>query len=108
MYRSVFFEEPKLPQIPKKEDLQSFSFKKFTNELELKAPLFSTILWTASVRKGKREDEFWVPAVCMSATVLLKNRFPCMNAMQLLNIIILYLTGIIVSTEFIDIITKAI
>ena len=99
---------PSCLRSPKKEDLQSFSFKKLTNELESKAPLFSAILWTASVRKSKREDEFWVPAVCMSAAVLLKNRSPCMNAMQLLNTIILYHTGIIVSTEFsINIITKA-
>ena len=99
---------PSCLRSPKKEDLQSFSFKKFTNELESKAPLFSAVLWTASVRKSKREDEFWVPAVCMSAAVLLKNRSPCMNAMQLLNTIILYHTGIIVSTEFSDVITKAI
>jgi len=101
---------PSCLRSPKKEDLQSFSFKKFTNELESKAPLFSAVLWTASVRKSKREDEFWVPAVCMSAAVLLKNRSPCMNAMQLLNTIILYHTGIIVSTEFSDIslITKPI
>lgn len=99
---------PSCLRSPKKEDLQSFSFKKFTNELESKAPLFSAVLWTASVRKSKREDEFWVPAVCMSAAVLLKNRSPCMNAMQLLNTIILYHTGIIVSTEISDIITKAI
>ena len=99
---------PSCLRSPKKEDLQSFSFKKVTNELETKAPLFSAVLWTASVRKSKREDEFWVPAVCMSAAVLLKNRSPCMNAMQLLNTIILYHTGIIVSTEFIDIITETI
>ena len=59
-------------------------------------------------RMNEREDEFWVPAVCMSAAVLLKNRSPCMNAVQLLNTKILYHTGIIVSTEFIDIITETI
>ena len=74
---------------PKKEDLQSFSLKKFNSELESKAPLFSAVLWTASARKSKREDAFWQPSVCMSAAVLLKNRSPCMNTMQLLNTIIL-------------------
>ena len=52
---------------PKKEDLLSFSLKKFNSELESKAPLFSAVLWTASVRKSKREDAFWQPSVCMSA-----------------------------------------
>ena len=83
---------------PGKKDLQRFSFKKFNSELESKAPLFSAVLWTASVRKSKRDDEFWLPSVCMSAAVLLKNR--CMNAMQLINTIILYHSGITVSNFF--------
>ena len=82
---------------PSKKDLQSFSFRKFNSELESKAPLFSAVLWTASVRKSKRDDEFWLPSVCMSVAVLLKNRSPCMNAMQLINTIILYRSGITVS-----------
>ena len=40
---------PSCLRSPKKEDLQSFSFKKVTNELESKAPLFSAVLWTVSV-----------------------------------------------------------
>ena len=84
---------------PSKKDLQRFSFKKFSTELESKAPLFSAVLWTASVRKSKRDDEFWLPAVCMSAAVLLKNRSPSMNAMQLINTIILYHSGITVSNN---------
>lgn len=86
---------------PSKKDLQSFSFRKFNSKLESKAPLFSAVLWTASVRKSKRDDEFWLPSVCMSVAVLLKNRSPpCMNAMQLINTIILYHSGIIVSNFF--------
>lgn len=85
---------------PSKKDLQSFSFRKFNRELESKAPLFSAVLWTASVRKSKRDDEFWLPSVCMSVAVLLKNRSPCMNAMQLINTIILYHSGITVSNFF--------
>ena len=81
----------------KKEDLLSFLLKKFNSKLEFKAPLFGAVLWTVSVRKSKRQDAFWEPSVCMSAAVLLKNRSPCMNAMQLRNTIILYHTGIIVS-----------
>ena len=83
-----------------KKDLQRFSFKKFNSELESKAPLFSAVLWTASVRKSKRDDEFWLPSVCMSAAALLKNRSRCMNAMQLINTIILYHSGITVSNFF--------
>ena len=84
---------------PRKNDIQSFSFKKLNSELETRAPLFSAVLWTASLRKSKRDDKFWQPSVCMSAAVLLKNRSPCMNAIQLLNTIILYHTGIIVSNN---------
>ena len=91
---------PSCLRSPSKKDLQRFSFKKFSTELESKAPLFSAVLWTASVRKSKRDDEFWLPAVCMSAAVLLKNRSPCMNAMQLINTIILYHSGITVSNCF--------
>ena len=65
-----------------------------------KAPLLSAVLWTASLRKSKRDDQFWQPSVCMSAAVLLKNRSPCMTAIQLLNTIILYHTGIIVSISY--------
>ncbi|KAJ7380525.1 hypothetical protein OS493_008990 [Desmophyllum pertusum] len=83
---------PSCLRSPKKEDLQSFSFKKFNSELESKAPLFSAVRVHGKV---KEKDEFWTPSVCMSAAVLLKNRSPCMNAMQLLNTIILYHTGII-------------
>ena len=52
------------------------------------------------MRKSKRDDEFWQPFVCMSAAVLLKNRSPCMNAMQLINTIVLYHSGITVSNFF--------
>ena len=81
-------------------DLETLSFKKLDSELENKAPLFSAVLWTASLRKSKRDDQFWQPSVCMSAAVLLKNRSPCMTAIQLLNTIILYHTGIIVSISY--------
>ena len=91
---------PSCLRSPSKKDLQRVSFKKFNSELESKAPLFSAVLWTASVRKSKRDDEFWQPSVCMSAAVLLKNRSPCMNAMQLINTIILYHLGITVSNFF--------
>ena len=69
---------PSCLRSPCRKDLQRFLFKKFNGELESKTPLFSAVLWTASVRKSKG-DEFWLPSVCMSAGVLLKNRFPCMN-----------------------------
>ena len=90
---------PSCLRSPSKKDLQSFSFKKLNAELETKAPLFSAVLWTASLRKSKRDDQFWQSSVCMSAAVLLKNRCPSMTAIQLLNTIILYHTGIIVSKK---------
>ena len=93
---------PSCLRSPSKKVLQSFSFRKFNSELESKAPLFSAVLWTASVRKSKRGDEFWLPSVCMSVAVLLKNRSPCMNTMQLINTIILYHSGITVSNFLIS------
>ena len=93
---------PSCLRSPSKEDLKSFSLKKLDKELESKAPLFSAVLWTASVRKSKKDDEFWQPSVCMSAAVLLKNRSPCMNALQLMNTIILYHSGIIVSINIVS------
>ena len=81
-------------------DLETLSFKKLDSELENKAPLFSAVLWTASLTKSKRDDQFWQPSVCMSAAVLLKNRSPCMTAIQLLKTIILYHTVIIVSISY--------
>ena len=79
---------------------ETLSFKKLDSELENKAPLFSAVLWTASLTKSKRDDQFWQPSVCMSAAVLLKNRSPCMTAIQLLKTIILYHTVIIVSISY--------
>ena len=60
---------------------------KFDEELKTKAPQLSAVLKTASLRKSKREkrDAFWLPSVCMSAAVLLKNRSPYMNLLQLMN-----------------------
>lgn len=107
MYRSMFLEEPKLPQIPEKTGSSVVFVQEVAQRTRIEGALVF-FLWTASMRKSKREDEFWVPAVCMSAAVLLKNGSPCMNAVQLLNTIILYHTGIIVSAEFSDIITEAI
>ena len=52
---------------------------KLNNELE--TPLFSAVL----SQKRIRDDQFRQPSACMSAAVLLKNRSPCMNAIQLLN-----------------------
>ena len=91
---------PSCLRSPSKKDLQHFSFKKFNSEIESKAPLFSAVLWTVSVRKSKRDDEFWLQSVFMSAAVLLKNRSPCMNATQLINTIIFYHSGITVSIFF--------
>ena len=92
--------EPSCLRSPTKKDLERFSFEKVNKELETKAPFLSAVLWTASLRKSKREDGgLWTNSVCMAAGVLLKNRSPCMNALQLLNTIILYHTGITVSYD---------
>jgi len=83
----------------KAQDLEKFSFNKLEKELQSRAPLLSAVLWTASLRKSKRagEDPFWKPSVCMAAATLLKNRSPCMTLLQLMNTIIIYHSGIMVS-----------
>ena len=86
---------------PKVCDMKNFSFKKLDEELKTKSPQLSAVLKTASLRKSKREkhDAFWLPSVCMSAAVLLKNRSPYMNLLQLMNTITIYHSGIIVSIK---------
>ena len=92
---------PSCIRSPKVPDMKNFSFKKFDEELKTKAPQLSAVLKTASLRKSKREkhDAFWLPSVCMSAAVLLKNRSPYMNLLQLMNTITIYHSGIIVSIK---------
>ena len=90
---------------PKAQDVKNFSFKKLEHELESKAPCLSAVLWTASLRKSKREgeDPFWMPSVCMSAATLLKNRYPCMSLLQLMNTITIYHSGLTVSINVLSI-----
>ena len=97
VYCYVFIKESKLSEIAKQERPSVLFVQEIQQRIESKAPLSSAVLWTTNVRKSKRDDEFWLPSVCMSAAVLLKNRSPCMNAMQLINTIILYRSGITVS-----------
>ena len=52
-------------------NLQTLSIKSWTvSELENKAPLFSSVLWTVSLRKSNRDDQFWQPSVCTPPAAL--------------------------------------
>ena len=94
--------DPSCLRSTKAQDVKNFSFNKVEEELQRRAPLLSSVLWTASLRKSKRdgEDPFWKPSVCMAAATLLKNRSPCMTLLQLINTIIIYHSGMTVSFIF--------
>ena len=106
----------KIPSILRKtskDDLLEFSWKNLANELEEKAPTLQTILKSASfplnneaklIEGGKEcEKEIkWLPATCMAAAVLLKNRSRYMTAVQLLITIIIQHSGLMVSNQLIS------
>ena len=102
--------DPSCLRSTKAQDVKKFSFSKVEGELQKRAPLLSAVLWTASLRKSKRADEdpFWKPSVCMAAAVLLKNRSPCMTLLQLINTIIIYHSGIMVSVYYLKVILSVI
>lgn len=82
---------PSCLRSPSKEQLQSFSFEKFNNELENRAPFMKAVLHVACVnnRNASKPNE-WMPTICMAAAVLLRNRSSRLNAVQLLLSIFLY------------------
>ena len=91
--------DPSCLRSTKEQDVKKFSFSKVEGELQKRAPLLSAVLWTASLRK---------PSVCMAAAVLLKNRSPCMTLLQLINTIIIYHSGIMVSVYYLKVILSVI
>ena len=75
---------------PTKKQIEEFSFDTLIKELKTNAPLLSGVLWTASLQKRSRSEDdnsLWKRSVCMSAAVVLKNRSPSINALQLINIL---------------------
>ena len=91
--------DPSCFRSTKAQDVTNVSFSKVEGELQKRAPLLSAVLWTASLRK---------PSVCMAAAVLLKNRSPCMTLLQLINTIIIYHSGIMVSVYCLEVILSVI
>lgn len=82
---------PSCLRSPKKEDLLDFSFEKQSEELVKRAPLFYSTLVTASVNRKKTSDKTaWITATSMASAVLLRNRSPYMNAIQLMLGMFLY------------------
>ncbi len=75
-------EKPSILRKTSKEDMLDFSWKSLGNELEEKAPILQAILKSASrplINEAKAENENqnetkWLPATCMAAAVLFKNR----------------------------------
>ena len=66
-----------------KEDFVDFTFEKMDNELKQMCPLFRDILHRAAVRlKSHQEEVPILPAVCIAASTILRNRQPRMWALQ--------------------------
>lgn len=81
---------PSCLRSPSKEKMLDFSFEKEIEELQKRAPLFYSVLAIAGSNRNKTEKSSWIPAVGMAASVLLRNRSPYMNAVQLMLGIFLY------------------
>ena len=78
--------EPSILRKTRKGDMLKFSYDEFEKEMEERTPLLRRVLMTAALRRTKKpeDDLFWQPAVCTAASICLKNRNPCLTAMQLL------------------------
>ncbi len=81
---------PSCLRSPSKDKMLSFSFEKQKTELEERAPLLLSVLVAAASSKSKRDEKDWIPAIGMASSVLLRNRSPYMNAVQLMLGIFLY------------------
>ena len=68
----------------------NFSSEEQRKELEKRAPLFFSVLAAAGSTKTKTKEKAWIPAVSMASSILLRNRSPYMNAIQLMLGIFLY------------------
>ena len=91
---------PSLLRGTSKKDISNISFDEVDRELKKKTPLLRAVLSIASIRTRKANEigySIMQPAVCMSIAIALKNRCPSMCALQLINSIILYHSGTLVS-----------
>ena len=81
---------PSCLRSPSKQKMLDFSFERENEELEKRAPLFYSVLVAGGCNNKKAEKCSWIPAVGMATSVLLRNRSPYMNAVQLMLGIFLY------------------
>ena len=81
---------PSCLRSPTKDNLLDFSFEKQSEELPSRAPLLYSILVTASVNKKTSEKSSWIAGTGMASAILLKNRSPYLNAVQLMLGMFLY------------------
>ena len=65
----------------KPEDFMNFTFDKMDGEMKTHCPLFRDVLRRAAIKKISDNDT-WLPAVCMAASLVLKCRQPKMWALQ--------------------------
>ena len=90
--------DPSCLRSPSKHKMLDFSFEKENEELQERAPLFYSVLVASGCNRKKTDKSSWIPAVGMAASVLLRNRSPYMNAVQLMLGIFLYHSNWAVST----------
>ena len=89
---------PSILRLTSKNYILEFTITKF-EEIKQRTPLLHSVLLTASVRRRRSSasDLYWIPAVCMAASVCLKNRCPQLTAIQLLNTLFIQHSGLMVS-----------
>ena len=93
--------QPSCLKSPDKDKLLDFSFEKFNEQLEERAPFTHAILETACVnRRNYHVRGKWVPTVGMAASILLRNRSSRINAVQLMLSIFLYHSSWLVGLFF--------
>jgi hypothetical protein len=81
---------PSCLRSPTKEKLLDFSFAKQKAELQNRAPLLMSVLVAAASCKTKRDEKDFIPALGVASAVLLRNRSPYMNAVQIMLGMFLY------------------
>lgn len=76
---------PSILRTTKGATINNLTFDKVHDELLLRTPLLTKILKATTIKNEQDEkSKFWLPTICITASVLLKNRCVHMNGFQIL------------------------
>ena len=78
--------DPSILRKTSKDDIKSFNLVKLYKELSMRAPFLVKVLSLIGFNgyQARRDQDLHIPAVCVAAATLLKNRNQQMNAMQVM------------------------